>query len=245
MLQFLDRQRNSWTSLLHFLIGSQQRSFFTARKLRMFACACCRRIQQTTNEPAFLKVVEMSEAQADRLVGPSEMNDAILPVVQMHDEQHRRVFPGDSMNFDGIFGNVKNGLVFFWTSQAIQAAAFLIPGDGHKWTEASVHCAMAASEKCREAVSSERKTYPEDEEKLQADLLRHIFGSPFRLPAAPPQLSATVGQLAESLYAGEDCAFALHDALLEAGHTELAQHFREEQWHPKGCWALDLILGKK
>jgi hypothetical protein len=57
--------------------------------------------------------------------------------------------------------------------------------------------------------------------------------------------SSTVTQLAESLYAGEDCAFALHDALLEAGHAELAQHFREEKWHPKGCWALDLILGKK
>jgi hypothetical protein len=56
---------------------------------------------------------------------------------------------------------------------------------------------------------------------------------------------STVIQLLESLLAGEDCGFALHDALLEAGHTELAQHFREEQWHPKGCWALDLILGKK
>jgi hypothetical protein len=36
----------------------------------------------------------------------------------------------------------------------------------------------------------------------------------------------------------------LHDALLEAGHPELAEHFQQEQWHPKGCFALDLILGK-
>jgi hypothetical protein len=35
----------------------------------------------------------------------------------------------------------------------------------------------------------------------------------------------------------------LHDALLEAGHAELAEAFREPM-HPKGCWALDLILGK-
>ena len=55
----------------------------------------------------------------------------------------------------------------------------------------------------------------------------------------------TVVQLAESLYAGQDCAFALHDALLEAGHAELAEHFREERSHPKGCWVVDLILGKK
>jgi hypothetical protein len=52
-------------------------------------------------------------------------------------------------------------------------------------------------------------------------------------------------QLAESLYAGQDCSFALHDALLEAGHAELAEHFREETSHPKGCWVVDLILGKK
>jgi hypothetical protein len=29
-----------------------------------------------------------------------------------------------------------------------------------------------------------------------------------------------------------------------AGHAELADHFREEQHHPKGCWVLDLVLGK-
>ena len=51
-------------------------------------------------------------------------------------------------------------------------------------------------------------------------------------------------QLAESLYAGQDCAFALHDALLEAGHAELAEHFREEKSHPKGCGVVDLVLGK-
>jgi hypothetical protein len=28
-------------------------------------------------------------------------------------------------------------------------------------------------------------------------------------------------------------------------HAELAEHFRQEKWHPKGRFALDLILGKK
>jgi hypothetical protein len=74
---------------------------------------------------------------------------------------------------------------------------------------------------------------------------RHISGNPFRPYPSPPSWPSTVVQLAESLYAGEDCAFALHDALLEAGHAELAEHFREERSHPKGCWVVDLILGKK
>jgi hypothetical protein len=58
----------------------------------------------------------------------------------------------------------------------------------------------------------------------------------------PTQAAAL--KLAESLYAGQDCAFALHDALLEAGQAELAEDFLKETWHPKGCWAMDMILGK-
>jgi hypothetical protein len=64
-------------------------------------------------------------------------------------------------------------------------------------------------------------------------------------PDAPPSWPSTVVQFAGSLYAGQDCAFALHDALLEAGHAELAEHFREEKSHPKGWWVVDMILGKK
>jgi hypothetical protein len=45
-------------------------------------------------------------------------------------------------------------------------------------------------------------------------------------------------------YNGADATFALHDALLEAGHPDLAEHFQAEQWHPKGCWVVDLLLGK-
>jgi hypothetical protein len=61
-----------------------------------------------------------------------------------------------------------------------------------------------------------------------ADLVRHIVGNPFRPYPAPPSWPSTVVQLAESLYNGQDCAFALHDALLEAGQAELAEHFRQE-----------------
>jgi len=82
------------------------------------------------------------------------------------------------------------------------------------------------------------------ERTAQCDLLRHVIGNPFRPYPAPPSWPAPVVKLAESMYAGEDCSFALHDALLEAGHPELAEHLAKEQWHPKGCWIVDLILGK-
>src|SRR5262245_51614561 len=78
-----------------------------------------------------------------------------------------------------------------------------------------------------------------------AELVRHIFGNPFRSYSLPVHWPSTVLHLVSALYNGQDCSFALHDALLEAGHAELAEHFSKEQWHPKGCWVLDLILGKK
>lgn len=77
----------------------------------------------------------------------------------------------------------------------------------------------------------------------QGELLRHIVGNPFHPYVAPPQWSSAIVHLAEALYNGDDCTFALVDALEEAGHPELAEHFREKE-HPKGCWALDVLLGK-
>src|SRR5262249_41123961 len=82
------------------------------------------------------------------------------------------------------------------------------------------------------------------EREEQAGLLCHIIGDPFHPVALPSSWPATVLQLAESVYQGQPAHFALVDALLEASQPELAEHFRSPV-HPKGCWVLDRILGKK
>jgi hypothetical protein len=78
-----------------------------------------------------------------------------------------------------------------------------------------------------------------------ADVLRHLFGNAFRPYPAPASWPTLVGDLAQQLYDGADVRLILYDALLDAGHAELAEHFWGEAWHPKGCWVLDLVLGKK
>lgn len=60
---------------------------------------------------------------------------------------------------------------------------------------------------------------------------------------APSTWPSTVVQLADALSNGQDCGFALHDALLDTGYSQLAQHFQADKKHPKGCWALGLLLG--
>lgn len=88
---------------------------------------------------------------------------------------------------------------------------------------------------------------------LAPDLLREIFGNPFRWTTLDPAWLAhnegTASQLAQRIY--DDSAFdllpILHDALLDAGCDDeaLLAHCRSDGPHVRGCWAVDLILGKQ
>lgn len=80
--------------------------------------------------------------------------------------------------------------------------------------------------------------------RRQCGLLRDIFGNPFRPMALPVEWTGDVVRLAAAHYAGQECLFALCDALLEAGHPEFAEHFAAADDHPRGCWVVDAILGK-
>jgi hypothetical protein len=87
------------------------------------------------------------------------------------------------------------------------------------------------------------------EERVHADLLRCIIGNPFhpgRLDRSA--LTPAVTALAKSIYADQcykDLPI-LADALEEAGCTNanILSHCRQPGEHVRGCWALDLVLGK-
>jgi hypothetical protein len=85
--------------------------------------------------------------------------------------------------------------------------------------------------------------------KTGLDLIREIFGNPFRpVTFDPSWLTSTVLALAIGIYS--DKAFdrlpILADALQDAGcdNDEILNHLRQPGEHCRGCWALDLILGK-
>jgi hypothetical protein len=89
----------------------------------------------------------------------------------------------------------------------------------------------------------------EHERAAQISLLRDIFGSPFRpVTLDPSWLTSTVTALAHGIYA--DRAFdrlpILADALQDAGcdHPDVLAHCRGPGPHARGCWVVDLILGK-
>ena len=90
-----------------------------------------------------------------------------------------------------------------------------------------------------------------NEELHQCTLLRCIFGTPFQgSPLKEPKWRTdTVTGIAQAIY--DDRAFdrlpVLADALEDAGcdDRELLDHCRSGEEHVRGCWAVDLLLGKE
>jgi hypothetical protein len=86
--------------------------------------------------------------------------------------------------------------------------------------------------------------------QIHASLLRDIFGNPFRPVAVDPGWrTSNVVSLADAIYADRafDLLPVLADALEEAGcdNAEILSHCRQPAKHVLGCWAVDLLLGKK
>lgn len=81
-------------------------------------------------------------------------------------------------------------------------------------------------------------------------ILRDIFGNPFRPVAfSPGWRTATAVALARQMYESRDFGATpiLADALQEAGcdSEDVLNHCRDpNQVHVRGCWAVDLVLGK-
>jgi hypothetical protein len=83
-----------------------------------------------------------------------------------------------------------------------------------------------------------------------ADLLRDIFGNPFHPVTLDPRwLTASVLDLARIIY--DERAFErmpiLADALMDAGcdNDDILNHCRGDSPHVRGCWVVDLLLGKE
>ena len=114
-----------------------------------------------------------------------------------------------------------------------------------------------ANQTCRSAAEALAKSRPWDVARhCQIELLRDIFGNPFR-PAVldPAWLTLTVTSLAQAAYeermlpSGELDRIRLTilaDALEEAGcdNTDILNHLRGPGPHVRGCWPVDLLLGK-
>jgi hypothetical protein len=98
---------------------------------------------------------------------------------------------------------------------------------------------------------------PDDPGRVcQVALMRDLFGNPFRpLTLDRSALTPSVASLAEATYEHRELPSGhlelarlavLSDALEEAGCTDAAVliHLRSPGPHVRGCWAVDLVMGR-
>jgi hypothetical protein len=228
--------------MLEFLRGKT-----SDRKLRLFAVAGCRLIwgwlsdEHDFYDVVFQTAVNVAEQFADGRVIEQEL--------QLVNRLAVSAWTPDE-------GTLREQLV--WAAQAAAALTAEIPfryfGDPPQSTPITERtvwdCTNDALQHVAWALEQGDAAGPDDAGQVNrahcqlSELIRHIFGNPFKPYPAPRSWPSAVVQLATALYNGQDCIFALHDALLEAGHAEMAKHFKEEQQHPKGCWVVDTILNK-
>jgi hypothetical protein len=187
----------------------------TERKLRLFGCACCRRVSESL-EPLLgpftegRNGIEVAERYADRQADDDEMR-------RMHDILDEA-------------GNMRYGSVDFVTS--------------HERSELVLCCDAAIWD--LDGVSPVSLT----EENTQASLARDIFGNPFRPVALSPSWRIDTSlSLARQMYEARDFTAMpiLADALQDAGcdNEDILAHCRGSSPHVRGCWVVDLVLGRE
>jgi hypothetical protein len=161
----------------------------------------------------------------------------------------RRVWPGiddlgrsaveaAELYADGLLG-----------AEELRAARLACRGAGERacWYAANSDAARAAGNAARSARHGAAD--PLAEGAAQADLLREIFGNPFQTVALSRSwLTPAVEELARAMYAQRDFSRMpeLAAALEQAGCTAspVLAHCRAGPPHVRGCWVIDLLLGK-
>jgi hypothetical protein len=213
------------------------------RKLRLFACACCRRIWHLLTDERSRKAVEVAErftdGQANQLERQETRRDALTATTNGSDAEWaaQRLLArkityclATRVNTSEHRGGVPDAVV-----HAIGKLANATAYRNGAETEAAQLVTIQAEK---------------SEMRDQAVLLRDIFGNPFR-PVTLEQswLTPTAKALAQSIY--NDRTFdqmpLLADDLEKAGcdNHEILGHCRGPGSHVRGCWVVDLVLGKE
>jgi hypothetical protein len=187
------------------------------RKLRLVACAACRRLWDVMSDERSRRAIEASEQFADNAISYGAL-DRISGEAEEASEDETT---------EGRRG------------VAEYAASYASSPDLGPDLVLEVF----------RAVADVSETGLVAEHAAQARLIREIFGNPLH-PASlePSWLTPTVVSLAAGIYDRllVDRLPILADALEDAGCTDPAilDHLRGPGPHVRGCWALDLILGK-
>ena len=218
------------------------------RKLRLFACACYHRLRHLLLNPIAQAAVAVAERVA---VG-------LLPVEELQRAESSLREPLDALEERWRAARGAERIALLPTHEALALSLQVVWREAPKaayYASSNAYLAFAAIANPGVACSdSGFYASRVAEERAQTDLLRDILGNPFRQrPILDRSTLAWHANLilrtAQTIY--DDRAFdrtpLLAIALEKAGcdNAEVLAHLRGPGPHVRGCWALDLILGKE
>ena len=199
------------------------------RKWTLFMVACLRRIQTLFRDERSRQLVEAIERHADGLMSREQVDQVASQTVNPPNPDDLSQVPKEQLAEDDLL------LSYAW--DALAGACPPIQGHDFPWDVISVVFS-----------ASQASSQPEEEGRVQANLLRDIIGNPFH----PVSLGCTtlvpeLAKLAQAAYeertlpAGTLSASrlaVLADALEEKGCTDshILSHCREPGVHVRGCW---------
>jgi hypothetical protein len=241
-----------WLSLPGpYLMLESLRGKASDRRLRLFGCACCRRIWDLIYDERSRVAVEGAEKFSDGLVGRRDLNKNCSTARAATEAARAQL---ESWNAQGVFpyqtalvGEAERVASF----HAALAAAWVCCRDPNDCWQVSTEAAKAVRA-ATYAPGRQEETSVSEVREDQAELLRDIFGNPFRPVTTETTWlrwrDQTIPGLARSIY-NERCFEdlpILADALEDAGYNnrDILSHCRGPGPHVLGCWVVDLLLGK-
>jgi hypothetical protein len=189
------------------------------RKLQLFACACCRHVGDLLTGPLSRTAIEAAEHFAEGSAGHDELAAAVEEAAGAAYRSSFRYAVQHLAHANSPEGAAR---VAFWATHGVA----MLAGNMAAWGA---------------------------ERAAQCRFLRCVFGNPFRpAPVVDPAWLSWQGGLVATL------AGSIYDlrcfvempllalALEQAGcaDEDLLAHLRDPGEHVKGCWCLDLLLGK-
>ena len=189
------------------------------RKERLIAVAMCRWIEGLVPAQESARLIELVEAFADGETSQDELEEAAR-IAARHEARHAR---------NPALAEARR----FAAAAVTFAAGRVTPA---LWALQSAAAAVRQMKLDPVAVSF-------------AELVRDIAGNPFHhITLDPHWKSSTVLDLAHTIYRERvfERVPILGDALMDAGcdSDDIIQHCQRPGPHVRGCWVVDLILGK-
>ena len=211
------------------------------RKLRLFLVACARRVLPSSPDGDTVEALAVAEQFADGAESPHRLARARAALKVSRRSRVHREAPLDT-------GHISSVPAWHAAREEVGPAAA---------REGASCCAWSTSLGPSYGGPLVGVTVPTHEFAAQAALLRDIFGNPYRPVSVPPagklpevvalaraayeQRGLPAGTLAGRLLA------AVAQALVEAGcrDADVLNHCYRCAVHVRGCWLIDLLLGKE